>query len=143
MGPELDLDTIIEGTDLPALTRQVTQEHVNLYAQASRDFNPIHLDPEFARKARLPGTIAHGMLILAYVSGYMTGYFGLNWLTGGNLNIRFKAAARPSDTLTISGKIIKIVKDRASTKIVCDVICRNQNNEPVITGEATINRRGT
>ena len=83
------------GLSLPELQKQITQEDINLYATASRDFNPIHIDAEFARKTPAGGTIAHGMLILAYVSQMMTDSFGISWLTGGRFNIRFKARPGP------------------------------------------------
>jgi len=47
----LKLEDLSVGTSLPESKRRVTQEHINLYAEASKDFNPIHLDPEFARQA--------------------------------------------------------------------------------------------
>ena len=53
---ELKPEELNIGTSLPESYRRVTQEHINLYAEASQDFNPIHLDPEFARQAGLaPG----------------------------------------------------------------------------------------
>ena len=64
------------GANLPELKRRVTQEHINLYASASGDFNPIHIDPEFAKKTSLGGTVAHGMLVMAYLSEFMTESFG-------------------------------------------------------------------
>ena len=72
--------------ELPEITKIVTQRNINLYAEASRDFNPVHINEEFARKTSLGGTIAHGMLILAYVSEMMTIAFGERWLTGGKLD---------------------------------------------------------
>ncbi len=123
---------------LPELKRLVTQEHINLYAEASRDFNPIHIDAEFARQTPLGGTIAHGMLILSYISQLMTNSFGESWLGTGKLSARFKAPARPGDTITVSGKITKMQKDEGSISIYCDVACQNQRNEPVIIGETKV-----
>ena len=91
------LPELTEGSVLPGITRVVKQENINLYARASRDFNPIHIDEDFARKTPLGGTVAHGMLILAYVSQMMTAAFGQKWLNGGKLNVRFRAPARPGD----------------------------------------------
>ena len=99
------LTDIREGRVLNPVVRHITQEKINLYAEASGDFNPIHVDESFARKTPLGGTIAHGMLNLAYVSEMMTSAFGRNWLAEGKLRARFKDPARPGDTLTISGKI--------------------------------------
>ncbi len=126
------------GQNLPELKKNITQEDINLYAKASRDFNPIHIDEEFARKTPAGGTIAHGMLILAYVSQMMTEAFGISWLTGGRFNVRFKSPARPGDTVTIQGNIKKLQKDGEQTTISCDVQCSNQEGEIVITGEAIV-----
>jgi len=126
------------GMNLPEMRKSVTQEDINLYAKASRDYNPIHIDEEFARKSPAGGTIAHGMLILAYVSQMMTDAFGKNWLTGGKLNIRFKAPARPGDMITVQGKVVKILNENAQTVINCSTLCSNQKGETVISGEAVV-----
>lgn len=138
MASGLRLSELSEGMALPEIKRVVTQEHINLYAQASRDFNPIHIDQDFARKTPLGGTVAHGMLILAYVSQMMTVAFGQSWLSGGKLNVRFRAPARPGETITVSGKVRKIEKSEGQTLISCDVLCSNQNGESVITGETQV-----
>jgi 3-hydroxybutyryl-CoA dehydratase len=123
---------------LPEIKRSVIQENINLYAEASQDFNPIHIDEDFAKKTPLGGTIAHGMLILAYVSQMMSAAFGRSWLAGGKLNVRFKTPARPGDTITVSGRISRIEKGEGQTLIHCDVLCRNQNGETVITGGTSV-----
>ena len=102
---QIQLSELREGLALPEMTKVVTQQNINLYAEASQDFNPVHINEEFARKTSLGGTVAHGMLILAYVSEMMTTAFGERWLAGGKLDVRFKAAARPGDTIRVSGKI--------------------------------------
>ncbi len=126
------------GQELPSRVKQISQDEIDLYAKASRDFNPIHIDPVFALQTAAKGTIAHGMLVLAYVSQMMTESFGLNWLSGGRFNIRFKTPARPGDTLTIQGKVEKIEAQDSRTQIVCSILCSNQNNEANITGEAVV-----
>jgi 3-hydroxybutyryl-CoA dehydratase len=135
----LDAKQIQAGMALPAMLKLVRQADINLYARASRDFNPIHIDEEFARKTTAGGTIAHGMLTLAYISQWMTDSFGRDWLAGGKLNVRFKAPARPGDTLTIQGKVRTIQKnDDGPVNIICEVQCTNQKGETVITGEAGV-----
>ncbi|UCB43757.1 MAG: MaoC family dehydratase [Dehalococcoidales bacterium] len=134
----IDLNGLSIDTSFPELRRQVTQEHVNLYAEASKDFNPIHIDPEFARQAGLDGTIAHGMLILAYVSEFMTSSFGQSWLTGGNLIARFKTPARPGDTITVSGKVTGLQRGNGTLLVDCDILCQNQRDEPVIICETKV-----
>ena len=132
------LSELKEGASLPELKKTVTQPDVNLYAEASRDFNPIHIDEEFARKTPLGGTIAHGMLILAYASQMLTEAFGISWLAGGKLDVRFKAPARPGDTVTVSGRVTKVQEAGSETLVSIDINCQNQKGEAVITGEAIV-----
>jgi len=134
----INLSEITSGMELPDSKILVIQEHIHMYAEASRDFNPIHIDPEFAVKTEFGGTVAHGMLILAHLSAYMTSNFGHSWMTGGTLNIRFKAAARPGDIITINGKITSLEPADNFTLVSCDVLCRNQKDEAVITGDAKV-----
>jgi acyl dehydratase len=127
-----------EGASLPTVKKNIVQDNINLYAKASGDFNPIHIDAGYARKTPLGGTVAHGMLILAYVSQMMTSAFGRDWLSGGRLNVRFRAPARPGDVITVSGSVRRIEKGDGYQMIDCDVLCHNQNDEPVITGDARV-----
>ncbi|MFC1946174.1 MaoC family dehydratase [Chloroflexota bacterium] len=125
---------------IPSLTRYITQEDINLYAEASRDFNPVHLDEVFARSMQFDGTIAHGMLVLAYVSQMMTDAFGEYWLTGGRLNVRFKTPARPGDTVTVSGEVRSVEEVAGRLQAGFSVLCRNQKGETIITGEAELRK---
>jgi len=138
MSININFSEINIGMFLPELNKHLIQEDINCYARASRDYNPIHIDEEFAKKTPAGGTIAHGMLILAYISQAMTDSFGLFWLTSGTLNVRFKAAARPGDIIKVQGKIAKIINDNEQRIIACDVLCSNQKGEVVITGETTV-----
>jgi len=126
------------GMNLPEVRKEITQPKINLYAEASQDFNPIHIDEDFARKTAAGGTIAHGMLVLSYVSQMMTNVFGRSWMAGGRLNVRFKTPARPGDTVTVNGKIDRLDRQEERTLVMCEVICSNQNSETIITGEARV-----
>jgi 3-hydroxybutyryl-CoA dehydratase len=134
----MKISEINEGMNLPEIKKPITQENINLYAEASQDFNPIHIDPEFAKQTPLGGTIAHGMLTLSYVSQVMTDIFGRSWISNGILDVRFKTPARPGDTITISGKISKLEKSESETIVNCEVLCANQKGEPVILGETKV-----
>jgi 3-hydroxybutyryl-CoA dehydratase len=128
-----DLTTLNADSNLSELKRLVTQEQINAYAEASGDFNPLHIDPEFAAKTDLGGTVAHGMLILAYLSEFMTENFGENWINSGSLSARFKGAAYPGDTILVSGNVNNIEYEEDFILVECDVTCSNQKEEPVIT----------
>ena len=134
----LQLSELHPGDALPEVVKYLSQETVNLYAEAVGDFNPIHVDESFAAQTNFGGTIAHGMLILAYVSEMMTLAFGESWFSSGKLAIRFKSPAHSSDIVTATGKINSIVKEEGIANTKCDVICRNQKQETIITGEASV-----
>jgi acyl dehydratase len=95
------------GDEVTPLTRVVTQEQINAYAQASGDANPIHLDAAFARSAGLPGTIAHGLLemgILAEAVGrWAGGYARL-----ASLSCRFSKPLFPGDTIICTGRVVSV-----------------------------------
>jgi 3-hydroxybutyryl-CoA dehydratase len=119
---------------LPQITKHLTQEQIARYAGASGDHNPLHLDPAFAATTQFGGTIAHGMLVLAFVSEMLTAAFGQAWLDSGRLKIRFRAPARPGDTLTASGRVKKVEDGRT----VCEIECRSGSGELLISGEAEV-----
>lgn len=138
MSRKLKPSDIRQGDSLPSVVKHITQKDINRYAEASGDFNPIHIDESFAAKTPLGGTIAHGMLILAYMSEMMTEAFGESWFKGGKLSVRFKAPARPNDTITASGKIDSIEDKEGVTYVNCSIESCNQKGEMVITGGAVV-----
>lgn len=127
-----------EGRPLGPVVRHITQEKINLYAEASGDFNPIHIDESFAARTPFGGTIAHGMLSLAYVSEMMTLAFGRNWTSGGKLRAKFKDSARPGDTLTITGKVDCIDQKDNVRYANCSFECHNQKGETIVAGKAVV-----
>lgn len=136
---ELKLSDLRQGNSLSSVVKYITQEEINRYAEASGDFNPIHIDESFAAQTPIGGTIAHGMLILAYVSEMMTVSFGKNWFSGGKLSVRFKVPARPTDTITITGKIDSVEYEDGISRIDCGVESHNQKGEAIVVGKATVN----
>lgn len=125
------------GDVLSTITKTLSQQKIDRYAEASGDRNPLHIDPAFAATTQFSGTIAHGMLVLAYISEMMTSAFGGRWLSGGRLKVRFRGAARPGDTVTASGHVIRVDEG----KTTCEVECRNENGEVLISGEASLRTR--
>jgi 3-hydroxybutyryl-CoA dehydratase len=134
----MNLAELKAGVKIPEIRRSITHVNINRYAEASGDFNPIHIDEEYAGNTSLGGTIAHGMMILAYVSQLMTNAFGQDWLSGGRLNVRFKTPARPGDTVTVSGEINSVEEQNGERLAVCNVLVSNQDDEAIITGKATV-----
>lgn len=122
------------GTALPQHTRRVTQDKINRYADASGDHNPLHVDPAYAATTQFEGPIAHGMLVLAYVSEFLTAALGEEWLRSGRLKARFRGPARPGDTVTVSGRVLSVEGPR----VKCEVEATSQAGEALITAEAQV-----
>lgn len=122
------------GTVLPSTERKLTQEGIAAYSDASGDRNPLHTDPDFAATTRFGGTIAHGMLVLAFLSDMLTAAFGKAWAETGSLKVRFRDAARPGDTVTSRGT----VKARDLNTLRCEVECVNQDGTVLINGDAEV-----
>ena len=127
-----------EGDGLPAVEKLITQEQIERYASASGDFNPIHIDHEFAATSQFGRTIAHGMLVTASISEMMTLAFGERWPQSGRLKIRFKAPVYPGDRISTFGEV-KSVRDRDGTRsVACSVGVRKESGEVAITGDASV-----
>jgi acyl dehydratase len=125
--------------DPPALRldRRVTQELIDAYADASGDHNPIHVNPEVAQAVGLGGTIAHGMLSMAFAGQLLTGWLSRLPERGGwisRLRVRFQAMVRPGDTLSCFGD----PGARDDHQQPVDLWIENQRDERVITGDAQV-----
>jgi 3-hydroxybutyryl-CoA dehydratase len=116
------------------VTRTLTQPMLNAYADASGDHNPIHIDEAFAKTTPMGGTIAHGMLVLSFISEMMAGAFGARWLAAGSLEVRFRAPARPGDTVTARAT----AQDPKDGRLRYAVECVSQTGEQLITGTAEV-----
>lgn len=124
----------MNGPDVAVVTRQLTQPMLNAYAEASGDHNPIHIDEDFARTTPMGGTIAHGMLVLSFISEMMAGAFGERWLASGSLDVRFRAPARPGDTVTARAT----QQEPKDGRLRYAVECVSQTGEALITGSAEV-----
>lgn len=122
------------GAELRPLIKELSQNKINRYALASGDSNPLHTDRQFAARSQFGGTIAHGMLLLAYLSQMLTANLGRPWLERGRLKARFRAPARPGDVLTASGRVTQVADGQAR----CQVELRNQIGELLVSVEAEI-----
>ena len=127
-----------EGDDLPTVEKTITQERIERYAEASGDFNPIHVDKDFAGGSQFGSTIAHGMMIAASISEMATLAFKEDWSRGGRLKIRFKAPVYPGETVTTFGKVKSVRERNGAREVTCSVGVRKQNGEDAITGAATV-----
>jgi acyl dehydratase len=83
---------------------QVDRTAIRRYAEITQDFNPIHLDPEFAAKTPMGGIIAHGMLSLSLLWQSLQATFGLERMAGAAMDIRFVKPVRENDIVVAGGE---------------------------------------
>jgi len=96
-------------------TRTFTDDDVALFAQISRDYNPIHFDPRFAKARNFFAPICHGLLSASLVTE-IGGQIG--WLASG-MNFRFKGPVYIGETITCDWVITAIdQKGRAKASVM-------------------------
>lgn len=117
-------------------TKQITDAVVRAFAELSGDFNPIHLDEEFAKNTRFGKRIAHGMIsgaLISAVLGYQLRERSVVYLSQ---TMKFLAPVFIDDTVTATATVTNIREDKPIVTIEC--VCTNQNGEPVVKGEGVI-----
>ena len=130
-----------EGDALPTVEKTVDQARIEMYAEASGDFNPIHVDEEFAAQTRFGGTIAHGMMIAAAISEMMSAAFGTDWARSGRMKIRFRAPVKPGQRVTARGSVRSIAETERGRRIVCAVSVDKDDGETAIAGTTEVEER--
>lgn len=125
------------GTEIPALElAPISRYTLALYAGASGDHNPIHIDSDFARKAGMPDVFAHGMLSMAYLGRMLT-----NWQPQAQLRKfgnRFAAITQLQDHITCSGKVVELLEQNGETLARCEIQATRADGEQTLIGEALV-----
>lgn len=135
MVKDVSFDSIKIG-DSAELSKTVTEDDIINFAQICLDFNPIHLDHEFAKNSRFHKRIAHGMLSASLISAVIgTRLPGKNTIYLAQ-NLKFTAPVYIGDIITAT----VTVKDKKEDKniLVLETIVTNQSNIVVINGEAKV-----
>lgn len=125
------------GNEITRLSRFVTQAQIDAYAGASGDHNPIHVDAAAARAVGLDGTIAHGMLSMAFAGQQLTDWLVTQPQRGGwvqRLQVRFQAMVKPGDTVTSHAVLQTREGDRQRLGLWMD----NERGEQVLSGLADV-----
>ncbi len=122
--------------DTASLSRTITDDDIQKFADVSGDRNPLHLNEEFARATRFGRRIAHGMLSASLISSVIAHQLpgrGSIYLSQALL---FVAPVFPGDTVTARVTVTSVREDKPIVKL--ETVCTNQHDEVVIKGEATV-----
>ena len=129
---DIQVGSKIPVLELPPISRFT----LALYAGASGDHNPIHIDSDFAKQAGMPDVFAHGMLSMAYLGRMLT-----NWQPQAQLRKfgnRFAAITQLQDAITCSGKVVEIIERDGETLARCEIQAAKENGEQTLIGEALV-----
>jgi acyl dehydratase len=134
---EPHFDELNVGDQLPTLQLPpISRTTLALYAGASGDHNPIHIDLDFARQAGLPDVFAHGMLSAAYVGRLLTGWVRQERIR--EVKLRFTAITHVMDAPVCTGRIIEKFERESEKRVRVELHCADQLGEEKIIGEAVI-----
>ena len=122
--------------DTASFSKTITEHDVYAFAGLSGNFNPVHVDEEFARNTRFKGRIAHGLLAAGLISTVIgTALPGANAIYLAQ-ELVFKSPVMLGDTLTALVEVIE--KIDAKKLIIFQTSVTNQNGVVVIEGKDTI-----
>jgi 3-hydroxybutyryl-CoA dehydratase len=117
------------------MTRTVQVEDVKSFAELSGDFNPIHLDEEFAATTRFGRCIAHGMLSANYISTVIGTQLPGSGTIYMSQSIHFKAPVYLDDEVNTTVEVIALDTERSHATLFC--VCK-VGDTVVIEGEAMV-----
>ena len=129
-------DELAEGESF-ASSVTITEAHLMIGAGYVADFNPLHVDEEFARKSRFGGRILHGMLTGALMGGPVGMHFHGTAIAYLEHNARFLAPVRPGDTLTIAWTIERLVPKPAHGGGIAELAGTATNQKGIVAARAT------
>ena len=125
------------GDTLPALTLPaINRTTLALFAGASNDHNPMHIDIDFARRGRMPDVFAHGMLSMAYLGRLLTQWTDQRQLR--QFNARFTGITHLGHIVTCSGKVVDRFEVNGEQRVKVEIQSANQYGEVKILGDAVI-----
>lgn len=125
-------DTIIEKGMSQKLTKKITMHDIEKMSEASGDYNPIHLDENYAKKTRFKQIIAHGLFCNAMVSNLVGNALPGNGSLLLEANIKYKRPVFVDDVITTEVIVDNIIEKGNLIAII--FLSSNQNGDVVADG---------
>jgi acyl dehydratase len=108
------------------------------YAGASGDFNPIHIDVDFAKQVGLPSNILHGLYSMAQVARACTQAAGGDPRSLRRLSVQFRGMGFPEQEIAVTGS----EKESTDGAVIVDVVAEQGGNQIIRNAEAELRPSG-
>jgi 3-hydroxybutyryl-CoA dehydratase len=122
--------------DTAEFAKTVSESDIYLYAGITGDFNPAHINEDYAKNTFFKTRIAHGMLS----AGFISTVIGTKLPGTGSIyvkqDLRFLAPVRIGDTITARVEVIEIIAEKKRVRL--KTTCINQEGIQVLDGEAVV-----
>jgi acyl dehydratase len=122
------------GSEIPELRVTPDKYLPHRYAGASGDYNPIHIDPEFARAVGLPGNILHGLYGMAQVARASVRAAGGDPRRLRRLSVQFRGMGFPEQEIVVTGTVREYRDGRA----LVDTVAEQSGNQIIRNAEAEL-----
>jgi 3-hydroxybutyryl-CoA dehydratase len=116
-----------------SMTRVVTEQHIQLFGEATGDMNPVHFDEEYARKAVFRGRVAHGALSIGFISALLGTRLPGDGSIFQSASIVFKLPVRIGDEVVTTAT----VREVNGRSVVMDCVC-TVDGKQVLESEAHV-----
>lgn len=133
----LNYSDIKIGDDIPPVSkRAISRMTLALFAGASNDHNPIHIDTDVAKAAGMEDVFAQGMLSMAYLGQALT-----NFVPQQNIRsygVRFGSITNLKDEITCSGTVIERFEAEGENRLKLEIKAQNQEGDIKLSGHAIV-----
>jgi acyl dehydratase len=130
------IEALTIGQEIEPTVKQMTLQRMSRTLMAGN--NPIHYDPAFASAAGLAAPIATGVMSSAFLSEMLTKAFGVEWVRGGSMDVKFIRPIYAGDTVTARGRLIGKQETSTGVRLALEIWCETQRGEPVTVGTASV-----
>ncbi len=119
-----------------SFTKTVTEADVYNYAGVSGDFNPAHMNEEYAKNTAFKTRIAHGMLSAGFISAVLGTKLPGPGTIYLNQDLRFTKPVHFGDTITATITVEELIKEK--NRAILKTVCTNQDGDVVVEGTAKV-----
>ena len=132
---KLSIDNLEVGQSA-SFSKTVSEADVYLFAGISGDFNPVHVNEEYAKEGMFKKRIAHGILTASFISTVLGTKLPGPGAIYAKQDLKFLAPVFIGDTLTAACTVKEIIVEKK--RVIMDCVVSNQDGASVLTGEATL-----